>query len=178
MLIHENKEHPFKGTVRPDWILWFFNFTLEYLKRLQSSEPLHAKMNPTSCLFRSRFAKNPVFLLADALLCDKKICQSAALFWFGWQDAGILYSPTVFQRTIDYLPHFWSTVQRKRSQLEHMQTVIQTSRRLDSFLHEAAQNLNSYQIFKIKNKKPTAVDVLLKAYLMILLSCRSNLARR
>ncbi len=34
----------------------------------------------------------------------------------------------------------------------------------DSFLHEAAQN--SYQIFKskIKNKKPIAVDVLLKAY--------------
>jgi len=38
------------------------------------------------------------------------------------------------------LPHFWSTVLRKRSRFEHMQTVIQTSRRLDSFLHEAAQN--------------------------------------
>ncbi len=31
-------------------------------------------------------------------------------------------------------------VQRKRSRYEHMQTVIQISRRLDSFLHEAAQN--------------------------------------
>jgi hypothetical protein len=39
-----------------------------------------------------------------------------------------------------YLLHFWSMVRRKRSQFEHMQTVIQTSRRLDSFLHEAAQN--------------------------------------
>jgi hypothetical protein len=38
------------------------------------------------------------------------------------------------------LPHFWSTDGRKRSRFEHMQTVIQTSRRLDSFLHEAAQN--------------------------------------
>jgi hypothetical protein len=34
----------------------FFNFTLKHLKRIQSSETLHAKMNPTSCLFRSRFA--------------------------------------------------------------------------------------------------------------------------
>jgi hypothetical protein len=38
------------------------------------------------------------------------------------------------------LSHFWSTVQWKRSQFEQMQIVIQTSRRLDSFLHEAAQN--------------------------------------
>jgi hypothetical protein len=36
---------------------------------------------------------------------------------------------------------------------DSMQTVIRTSRRLESFLHEAAQTLNSYQIFNIKNKK-------------------------
>jgi hypothetical protein len=34
----------------------FFIFDLEYLIRVQSSEPLHARMNPTSCLFRSLFA--------------------------------------------------------------------------------------------------------------------------
>ncbi len=66
-----------KGTVRPDRIyiiymrvvplealkristaigFWFFNFTLEFLKRLQSSESLHATMNQTSCLCGSRFA--------------------------------------------------------------------------------------------------------------------------
>jgi hypothetical protein len=50
------------------------------------------------------------------------------LLYFGWT---ILMS----------LQHFWSTVRWKRSQFEaHMQTVIQTSRRLDSFLHEAARN--------------------------------------
>ncbi len=38
------------------------------------------------------------------------------------------------------LPHFWSTVWQKRSRFEHMQTVIQTSKRMDSFLHEAGQN--------------------------------------
>ncbi len=38
--------------------------------------------------------------------------------------------------------------------------------------------LNSYQIFKIKIKikKPIAIDVLFKAYPMVPLSCRSNMA--
>jgi hypothetical protein len=31
------------------------------------------------------------------------------------------------------LPHFWSTVLQKRWWFERMQTMIQTSRRLDSF---------------------------------------------
>jgi hypothetical protein len=34
----------------------FFNFDIEYLIRVQSSELLNAKMNPTSCLFESWFA--------------------------------------------------------------------------------------------------------------------------
>ncbi len=92
-------------------------------------------INSTSCLFGSQFAWNPVFLLAGSLLFDEKIRQSAALFWFGWQDAEILCSRAVIQRTIDVSPAFLSTVRRKTSQFEHMQTVIQTSRRLDSFLH-------------------------------------------
>jgi hypothetical protein len=53
----------------------------------------------------------------------KKIRQKAPLIWFGLWDVGMLYSQTVIQRTI-----------------EHMQAVIQTSRRLDSFLHEVGQN--------------------------------------
>jgi hypothetical protein len=92
----------------------------------------------------SRFAKNPVFLLAGALLCDEKLHQSAALFWFELGDAGILYSGAVIQRIID--PNW-----RKRSQFEHMQTVIQTSRRLESFLHEAAQNFE--YLSKIQDQK-------------------------
>jgi hypothetical protein len=57
-----------------------------------------------------------------------------------------------------------------------MQTVIQTNRRLDSFLHEMAQNfelLSNIQDQKL-NLKPIAVDVLFK----VPLSCRSNLAGR
>jgi hypothetical protein len=48
------------------------------------------------------------------------------------------------------------------------------------FCIKRLRTLNSYQIFKIKNKKliHIAVDVLLKGYPMVPLLCRSNLARR
>jgi hypothetical protein len=50
-----------------------------------------------------------------------------------------------------------------------MQTVIQTSKRLDSFLHEAAKNFEVFSNFKIeiKKSKTYAVDVLFKAYPMV-----------
>jgi hypothetical protein len=44
--------------------------------------------------------------LAGALLFDEKIHQSAALFWFGLRDVGILYSRAVIQRTIAVSPAF------------------------------------------------------------------------
>ncbi len=63
-------------------------------------------MNPTSCLFGSRYAKNPVFLLTGALLFDEKIRQRAEQFWFGLQDVGILHSRAVIQRKIVFSPAF------------------------------------------------------------------------
>jgi hypothetical protein len=63
-------------------------------------------MNPTSCLFRSRFKILAVFLLAGALLFDEKIRQNAALFWFGLRDVGIFYSRAVIQRLFDVSPTF------------------------------------------------------------------------
>jgi hypothetical protein len=49
-------------------------------------------------------------------------------------------------------------VWQKRSRFEHMQTVIQTSRRLDKYLYEVAQDFELIlniqdQKLKIKNKK-------------------------
>jgi hypothetical protein len=47
--------------------------------------------------------------LAGTLLIDEKIRQSAALFWFGLRDVGILqkfYSGSVLQRTIVDSPAF------------------------------------------------------------------------
>ncbi len=65
------------------------------------------------------------------------------------------------------LPHFWSTVRQKRSRFEHMQTMIQTSRRLNSFLREAAQNFeltSKYSRSKIKNKKPMSFSRPIQRY--------------
>jgi hypothetical protein len=77
--------------------------------------------------------------LAGALLFDEKIRPSAALFWFGLRDVGILYSRAIIQRTIDVSPAFLEHGLAKKIAYELMQTVIQTSRRLDSFLYEVAQ---------------------------------------
>jgi hypothetical protein len=55
----------------------------------------------------------------------------AALFWFGLRDVGILYSQAII---------FGAEFSEKDRRFEHMQAVIQTSRRLDSFLHEVAKN--------------------------------------
>ena len=84
--------------------------------------------------------------------------SAKVLLYFGWiAECRILYSQAVIQRTIDVSPAFW-----EHGSAETVQTMIQTSRKLDSFLHEAAQNFK-YSRSKIKNKKPIAVDVLFKA---------------
>ncbi len=57
-----------------------------------------------------------------------------------------------------------------------MHIVIQTSRRLDSFLHAAAQNFELLSNIKDKKKQPIAVDVLFQGLSNGTLSCRSNLA--
>ncbi len=75
----------------------------------------------------------------------------AALFWFGLQDVGIFYSWAIIQRTIDVSPAFLEHGSAEKIAVEHMQTVIQTSRRLDSFLHEAAQNFEL--LSNIKDQK-------------------------
>jgi hypothetical protein len=38
-------------------------------------------MSKASCFFGTRLVKNLFFILADALLFDEKISQSAAVFW-------------------------------------------------------------------------------------------------
>jgi hypothetical protein len=69
--------------------------------------------------------------LAGALLLGEKIRQSAALFWFGLRNDGFFFTckPQSKEQLMS-LPHLWSTVWRKRSRLEHMQTVNRTSRRI------------------------------------------------
>jgi hypothetical protein len=58
----------------------FFIFDLEYLTRVQSSEPLHAKMIPTSCLFGSRFACAQTAIFS-AELCSKNAGETSIVLW-------------------------------------------------------------------------------------------------
>jgi hypothetical protein len=69
--------------------------------------------------------------------------KSAKMLLYFSLDCGMLEFFTHKPQSKEQLmspPHSWSMVRRKRSWFEHMKTVIQTSMRLDSFLHEATQN--------------------------------------
>ncbi len=74
-----------------------------------------------------------------AHLFDEKICQSTVLFWFRLRDDGILYSRAVIQRTIDVSPTFLIAVWAHKNR-DPNQRYDPNSRRLRSFLHDAAQN--------------------------------------
>jgi hypothetical protein len=88
--------------------------------------------------------------LAGALLFNEKIRQMAALFWFGMRDVGLFYSRAVIQRTIvDFLAFLEHVLAEKIAVCGPLQTVIRSSRRLDSFLNEAAQNFKVFS--KIQN---------------------------
>jgi hypothetical protein len=89
--------------------------------------------------------------LAGALLFDEKISQSAALFWFGLRDVGILHSRAVIHRTIDTFLAFLEHGLAEK--FEHMQIVIRTGRRFDLFLREGIQNFELLSNIKEKNSK-------------------------
>jgi hypothetical protein len=74
------------------------------MKRLQSSEPLHTKMNPTSCLFGLQFVRIVLssYWLAHFYLMKK----STKVLHYSGLDCGMLeflqifFSQAVIQRTI------------------------------------------------------------------------------
>ncbi len=58
----------------------FFIFYFKYLIRVQSSEPLHAKINSTSCLFRSWFACAQTTIFS-AEQCSKNAGETSIVRW-------------------------------------------------------------------------------------------------
>ncbi len=69
--------------------LILFNFTFEYLKRLQRSETLHTKMNPTTtCLDHGLYRILSSYWLAHFYLMKKSDKVLRYLFWFGLRDVG------------------------------------------------------------------------------------------
>ncbi len=100
----------------------------------------------------------------------EKICQSAALFWFGLRNDEFFTCKPQSKEHLMSLPHLWSSVWRKRSRLEHMQTVNRTSRRIggegeifscsemqsiDKILHMFSSNrFNHFGFYSDKNRFP------------------------
>ncbi len=114
---------------------------------------------------------------------SKNAEKSTIVLWITACEKYIWRNPTSCNPTQNraFLWHILSSkkVRQPIGRKDSIQTVILTSRRLDSFLYEAAQNFEVFpniQKGNLKNQKHIAVDVLFKAYPMVPLSCRSNLA--
>jgi hypothetical protein len=122
----------------------FFIFDLEYLIRVQNSEPLHAKINPTSCLFGSRFACAQTAIFSAHRAPKKR--ERHQLF-FGLQLVSKEFQhPTIQTKIEQHFGGFFHQIKVRQpiGRLDSMQTKIRTIRRLDSVLHEAAQNFEVF----------------------------------
>ena len=79
---------------------------MNFWKKLWSSEPLHSKINPTSCLFGSRYV-----YLQTVILSVMRILSSFSMLWailYYYLDYGILYpSPD---------PNYAGTLQRQNAE--------------------------------------------------------------
>jgi hypothetical protein len=134
----------------------FFIFDLEYFIRVPISEPLPAKMNPTSCLFGLLFStlhelKPWSFPRNHA----PKMRESHQLF-FGLGHMSKKFEHPAIQTKIEQ--HFGGffhqiKVRQPIRRQDSMQTVIRTRRRLDSILHEAAQDFEVFSNIQDSNKK-------------------------
>jgi hypothetical protein len=116
----------------------FFIFDLEYLIRVKSSEPLHAKMNPISYLFGSRFA------CAQTVIFSAKQCSKNE------GETSIVLVPTSRNPNQNRVA-FWRIFSSNKSAPANRKTGFYTNcdpnkqdRRLDTFLNEAAQNFEVF----------------------------------
>ncbi len=107
-------------------------------------------MNLTSCLFGSRSAQNPVFLLAGALSIDEK--SAKVQLYFGL-DCGMMefftYRPQSKEQW--YLSRiFGAEFGEKDRGLSTCKPWTELAGGLEAFLHEAAQNFEVFS--KILNQ--------------------------
>jgi hypothetical protein len=118
-----------------------FVFDLEYLVRVQiCSELLHAKMNPTFCLFGSRFACAPNTIFS-AEPCSKSAGETSVVLWVTAREERNPTSRNLNQNRAA----LWRIFSSNKSLPAKRKTgLIRTSRRLDSFLHEAVQNFEVF----------------------------------
>jgi hypothetical protein len=102
----------------------FFYFTLEYLKRLQSSEPLHANMNPTSYLFGSPFscAQTAIF---SAEQCPKNAGETSIVIWITAREKKFKH-PAIQTKIEQHFGGFFHQIKVRQpiGRQDSMQTVI------------------------------------------------------
>ncbi len=139
----------FKGTVRPDWIwmlvvplesplkghqpLFVFDFLISVLNIWNNFKVLSRFMQnltqPPGCSDNGLHRILSSYWLVHCYLMKKS--TKVALYFV--LDCGMMkfftFKPQSKEQVMP-LPHLWSKVWPKRSRLEHMQSVIQTSRRI------------------------------------------------
>jgi hypothetical protein len=117
----------------------FFILELEYMRRVHSSEPLHAKINPTSYLFGSRFAcLKPRSFPPN---CAPKMQERQQLFLdhSSWVKNSNIQNPNQNRATL------WRIFSSKKSAPANRKTGFyanrdQNKQKVGFILNEAAQN--------------------------------------
>jgi hypothetical protein len=138
------------------FLLWIFD---------KSSEPLHEKMNPTSCLFGSRFAcaQTAIFF---AKPCSKNAGEELIVLWIAARKQRFPASRNPNQNRAA----LWRIFSSNKSALAYRKTGFYANHDLSKqevgFIF-AWSDSELWSLFKyskeIKNQKPIAVDVLFKA---------------
>ncbi len=130
---------------------WYFNFTLEYLRRLQSAASCK---NESNLLLVQIMVCNPVFLLAGALLFDEKNppkCCSIFVWIAGcWNSLLTSRNP----KNNWCLSRIFEA--RFGGKVHSLSTCKPWSKQIGGWIHfcmKRLRTLNCYQIFKNKNKK-------------------------
>ncbi len=133
--------------------------------------------NPPDCSVRGLHVLKPQSFLPNRA-CSKNAGEISIVLWISARKWRIPSFRNRNQNRATLWRIFSSneSAPANRGRQDSLQTVIQTRRRLDSFLHEAA--LNFELLSNTQNLKHIAVDVILKGYPKVPLSCRSNMGRR
>jgi hypothetical protein len=115
----------------------FFIFDLEYLIRVQSSKPLHAK-RPLILLLVA-CAQTTIFFAEP---CSKNAGETSVILWV----AACIHHSAITTKIEVHFGRFCNQMKVRQpiARQDSLQTLIRTSRRLESFLHEAAQNFEVF----------------------------------
>jgi hypothetical protein len=102
-------------------------------------------MNPTSYLFGSRFACAQTVIFSTEL-CSKNAGETSIVLWITTREKRIPTGSAIQTKIEKHYGEFFRqiNVHQPIGRQDSMQTVIRTSRRLDSFLQEVAQNFEVF----------------------------------